>query len=229
MKFGFGLRIGITVGIVLLACAYLGMGYAGAISDYDASRGQMNMTLEVLNKSSAQQAGKNPADIQAKIDGIIAELRRVQSIYPSALDKTRTISVLLDIAESNGIAVSVVSCSEGTKKTEERIYPVITLGLEMEGSYNRILDFLSDIEGVQPESRQKWLTSMAIDSVNLLAKATQPEKLTDGAAEITIGGVPLSDTDQKYEGRVVVMVYGMPEPIPKKTPAASPATQSKAK
>jgi len=229
MKFGFGLRIGITVGIVLLACGYLGIKYAGAVSDYDAARGEMNMTLQALNKSSAQQVGKNPAEIQAKIDGIIAESKRVLSIYPSVVDKTRTVSVLLDIAESNGVAISVVSCSEGTKKTEEKVYPAITLELQMEGSYNRILGFLSAIEGVQPESRQERLTSMVIDSVNLVAKATPPGTSADGSVEVTIDGVRLSNSDERYEGRVVLMVYGMPEPIPKKVSVASPATQSKAK
>lgn len=229
MKFGFGLRIGIVIGIVLLACGYLGMGYVGAINDYDASRGQMNMTLEVLNKSAAQQAGKNPADIQAKINAIIAESKRAQSIYPSIVDKTRTISVLLDIAASKGIVISAVSCTETIKKTEERVYPVTSLGLQIEGSYNLILDFLSAIEGIRPEGRQEWLTSMAIDSVNLLAKTKQSETSTDGTLSVTVGGVPLSNTTEKYEGRVVVVSYGVPELIPKKALVAAPTAQSKTK
>lgn len=229
MKFGFGFRIGIIVGIVLLSCGYLGMGYAGAVSDYDASMGQISITLEALKKSAVQQGGKSARDLQGQIDRAAAELKRAQSIYPATVDKTKTIGVLLDIAASKSIVISVVSCSESVKKTEERAYPVTSLGLQIEGSYECILDFLSALEVNRPEARQEWLTSLAVDSVNLSAKTNRPETSTDEAVTVTIGGAPLPVTAEKYEGRIVVVAYGTPELIPKKTPVSTSKTQPKTK
>lgn len=229
MKLSFGMKVGIVAGMVLLACGYLGMGYAGAVSDYETSKGQINMTLEALKKATLKSGVKSANELQLQIDRTRAEIRRVQSIFPAEVNKTKVIGALLDIADSVGVAVFVVSSSDSVKKTDERAYPVTSLGLQVEGSYERIISFLGALEGNPPEARQECLISMTIDSVSLSVKADQMEDPAGSISVITNGVGQLLDDMRKYEANIVVLLYGAPESIAKKAPISTPKTSSQVK
>jgi len=225
VKLRFGLILAIVAGFVLLACGYLGMGYVSAVSDYDLSKGQIAMTLEALRKTTAQNGVKSAELLQGQIDRAVAELQRVQSSYPSIISETRTINILLDIAETNGIIIKIVTCSESVKKTDERAYPLTSFRLDIEGSYDCILHFLNAIEGSPPESRMQWLVSMAVDSVNLAIIEEPLASSPDGIPVVTIGGMTPASTTQKYEGRIAVVAYSAPELLPKKVSASASKTK----
>ena len=129
--------------IVLLVVYYLfGTDYIKQSKEQEMLTPQITEVIEAL-----KEMPEPPQDLEQRLATAQASLAAEQSAFPSQLNSLQVVNTILELADDYDVkAVPLVTQPWSTEKVGEHDYYVFRLTVAVEGSFSKLVSFVSKLE-----------------------------------------------------------------------------------
>ena len=136
------LIITISIIILLMVYAYLGMGYMKERKEHEGLTSQIAEITEVL-----REIPKPPQDLEQRLAAAQESLAAEQSVFPGEMNSTEVIDAILKIADNSELkAVPLASQPWSIENVGEHGYYVFRLNIAVEGDLSQLVSFVYKLE-----------------------------------------------------------------------------------
>lgn len=136
------LLIIILIIILLVVYAYFGIDYMKQRNEQEALSLQIAEVTEVLGEMP-----KPSQDIEQRLEAAQTSLAAEQSVFPSKMNSTQVINTILELADDCQVkAIPLVTQPWSIENIGEHGYYVFRLNVAVEGSFSKLVSFVSKLE-----------------------------------------------------------------------------------
>jgi len=161
-------RLLITILIIVLLVVYylLGTDYMKQPKEQEALASQIADVTQTL-----AQIPKPPQDLEQRLAAAQASLAAEQSAFPSKMNSTKVINAILKLADDSDVkAIPMVTQPWSMENIEEHGYRVLRLNVAVEGSFSKLVNFISKLEN--GEFKTLTLEELSLTRVNEQSEVT---------------------------------------------------------
>jgi Tfp pilus assembly protein PilO len=137
-------RLLVTILVVSLVMVYavLGMSYLGQLKEQRELTSQLAEVNQTLS-----EIPQPPEDLEQQLAEAETLLAAEQSLFPSEINTTQLIDTILTLASIYGVkATPMITQPWSTETVGEHTYPVLQLTVDVEGSFNQVVNFAGQLE-----------------------------------------------------------------------------------
>jgi len=163
--------------IILLAVYYLfGTEYMKQCKEHEALTSQITDVTQVL-----AQIPEPPQDLEQRLEAAQASLAAEQSEFPGEINSNQVINTILELGDDCGVkAIPLVTQPWSVEKVGEHDYYVFRLNVAVQGSFSRLLTFVSELEN--GESKTLIVENLTVTRVT---EQSEEETVPEGTTPIT--------------------------------------------
>lgn len=171
-------RLLITILIIFLLAVYylFGMDYMKQGKEQEVLTSQITEVTQTL-----EQIPRPPQDLEQRLAVARASLAAEQRAFPSKINTTQVINTIIELADDCEVkAIPLVTQPWSTEKVGEHGYYVFRLNVAVEGSFSRLVSFVSKLE-------RAGYKTLIIENMSVTRVTEQPEEGTvpEGTIPIT--------------------------------------------
>ena len=159
----------ITILIITLLVVYylLGMDYMKQRQEHEALTSQITDVTQTLG-----QIPRPPQDLEQRLAAVQARLAAEQRALPGRINSTQVINTILKLADDCGVeAIPLITQPWSMETIGEHGYYVLRLNVEVEGSFAKLVTFVSKLENGEYKT-------LIVEDLNVT-------KVTEGTIPIT--------------------------------------------
>ncbi len=158
---------------LLVVYTYLGMGYMKQRKEHEVLAAHISEVTKALG-----EIPKPAGDLDEQLVAAQAGLAAEQGEFPGKLNSTRVINTILSIADDCGVRVTpLVTEPWLTEEVGEHDYLVFRLNIAVEGSFQQMASFVSQLENSE-------LKTLLIEDLSVARADEQPEG--EGITQTTV-------------------------------------------
>jgi hypothetical protein len=162
--------------IILLVVYYLfGMDYLEQRNQHESLNYQI---AEVT--STLAQIPEPPHDLEPRLAAAQASLTAGQNAFPSKINSTRVINAILELADTCEVkAIPLVTRPWSKESIGEHDYPVFRVNMAIDGSFSRLVNFISKLENGE-------LYTLIVEdlSITSVTEQSEGENVPEGTVHI---------------------------------------------
>ncbi len=151
--------------ILFVSGIYFGMSYLREQGEHKALNSRITDITQTL-----EQVPESPQDMEERLAAAQAELFAVQNDFPGKINSTDIINAILKLAENSNIKIIPVKTQPWSIETvKEHSYHVFRLDIAVEGSFPRLMTFVSQLEDGE-------FQTLILENLNVTRLSTQSQE-----------------------------------------------------